>query len=194
MYGEKISMVTLFSLLLIISGIILTCAIATFSFIGFGSAFLSNSFYALTSIYSKKVLNDKVATPLEVFYVTCLNSTLLCFIPSLLEIKYFMGYGVFYENILIDDIFVTMAQAVLYYFMYNAYSYLLLDMLSPLSHCVVANIKRLFVIYVSIFYFSTPFNYITIIASLITVTGLILYGWENSRQPKTNIKKEKNNN
>jgi len=66
------------------------------------------------------------------------------------------------------------------HFTYNAFSYSLLKKVSSLSHNILSGMKRLIVIFDSIFYFGTSTSVLNLVSYTMTISGLLLYGYERN--------------
>jgi len=178
MLNEKLTPMTYISLVVIVIGITVACTTELqFDFNGFLSAFLSNVAFVLRGVYVKKALDTNLDHH-ELFFITSLYSVILCFIPSFIEIYYGTGFVLFFSGL--RDEFIVMSKATISHYLYNVFSYVLLGMMSPLSHSVSGSVKRLFIIYTSIIYFKNPVTFLNTMASAVAIGGVLLYSWDRS--------------
>jgi len=171
--NDKLTSVTYISLFIIVFGIGVACGTELlFDINGFFTAFLSNVCFVLRAAYVKKTLDLGIGNH-EIFFITSLLSTILCLIPSIMEIYFSISFSYFLSSLLQN--FSSLIKGIASHFLYNLFSFILLGMMSPLSHSVSGSVKRLFIIYSTILYFRNPVTLLNALASAVAVGGILLY-------------------
>ncbi|XP_049848606.1 uncharacterized protein LOC126315395 [Schistocerca gregaria] len=168
-------------------GIAITCLTEVkLQFSGFFTALLSNSMFALRSIYSKKTIEESSLDNQNIFLYICFFTCQILVIPQIIELfaqpfSYFIG-----ALDVSSEAFVYLLLSSVSHYLYNMFSFLLLNEISAVSHSVWNSFKRLVIIYFMVLYFKINISIINAIASFMAVLGVVLYSL--SKEPSNNQK------
>ncbi|XP_010550154.1 PREDICTED: phosphoenolpyruvate/phosphate translocator 2, chloroplastic [Tarenaya hassleriana] len=179
--GEWPNMWIVGSLVPIVAGVALASFTeASFNWIGFGSAMASNVTNQSRNVLSKKYMVEKVMTHgFHLFSVITIISFVLLvpaaaviegfkFTPSHLEIATSQGLNV-------KELCIRSLLAGFCFHSYQQVSYMILGMVSPVSHSVGNCVKRVVVITSSILFFRTPLSPINALGTATALAGVFLY-------------------
>lgn len=184
-----------FSVYLTLIPIMLGVAVASvtelsFTWVGFIVAMLSNLFYQLRIVLSKKLImkmdvdgTGKI-TAANLFRVVTIVSaammlpvTLLLEGSSLLELRSLVSEK---PSMGVRELMLDVMVAGLSFYAFNEVSFWILDLVHPITHAIGNTIKRVVLIVVSVIIFRTPMTAQSAWGSLIAVLGSFLYAWVTS--------------
>lgn len=175
--GSTFSTATLFSLIPIIGGVVVTAATEmSFDAFGFVAALGSNVCFTSRSILTKRVGNiDKV----NMYFVLC-SLAFLFILPywAVTDLPVISSnWDTIFSNLSINTLLYMMVMNGVLHFAYNQVSFLVLDEVAPLTHAVCNVLRRVGCIVFAIFYFG---NWPSVrnacgIASVFIGVGFYLY-------------------
>ncbi|MCL7039322.1 hypothetical protein MKW94_011749 [Papaver nudicaule] len=180
--GETFPMPVYLSLLPIIGG----CGLAAltelnFNMIGFMGAMISNLAFVFRNIFSKKGMTGKSAGKSVggMNYYACLSMlSLLILTPFAIAVEgpqvWAAGWETAISQIGPNFVWWVAAQSIFYH-LYNQFSYMSLDEISPLTFSVGNTMKRVSVIVSSIIIFRTPVQPVNALGAAIAILGTFLY-------------------
>jgi len=184
-----------FSVYLTLIPIMLGVALASvtelsFTWVGFIVAMLSNLFYQLRIVLSKKLIMKMDVdgagkiTAANLFRVVTIVSaammlpvTLLLEGSSLLELRSLVSEK---PSMGVRELMLDVVVAGLSFYAFNEVSFWILDLVHPITHAIGNTIKRVVLIVVSVIIFRTPMTAQSAWGSLIAVLGSFLYAWVTS--------------
>lgn len=162
----------------------------SFTWVGFIVAMLSNLFYQLRIVLSKKlILKMEVDGPgkltaANLFRVVTIVSaammlpvTLLLEGSSLLELRSLVSEN---PSLGVRELLLDVVVAGLSFYAFNEVSFWILDLVHPITHAIGNTIKRVVLIVASVIIFRTPMTAQSAWGSLIAVLGSFLYAWVTS--------------
>ncbi|KAI3865995.1 hypothetical protein MKX03_019520 [Papaver bracteatum] len=180
--GETFPMPVYLSLLPIIGG----CGLAAltelnFNMIGFMGAMISNLAFVFRNIFSKKGMTGKSAGKSVggMNYYACLSMlSLLILTPFAIAVEgpqvWAAGWETAIAQIGPNFVWWVAAQSIFYH-LYNQFSYMSLDEISPLTFSIGNTMKRISVIVSSIIIFRTPVQPVNALGAAIAILGTFLY-------------------
>ncbi|KAI3988214.1 hypothetical protein MKX01_012003 [Papaver californicum] len=180
--GETFPMPVYLSLLPIIGG----CGLAAltelnFNMIGFMGAMISNLAFVFRNIFSKKGMTGKSAGKSVggMNYYACLSMlSLLILTPFAIAVEgpqvWAAGWETAISQIGPNFVWWVAAQSIFYH-LYNQFSYMSLDEISPLTFSIGNTMKRVSVIVSSIIIFRTPIQPVNALGAAIAILGTFLY-------------------
>ncbi|OVA10573.1 Drug/metabolite transporter [Macleaya cordata] len=179
--GESFPVPVYLSLLPIIGG----CALAAvtelnFNMIGFMGAMISNLAFVFRNIFSKKGMKAMKGKSVGgMNYYACLSMlSLLILTPFAIAVEGPQMWAAGWQNAITqigpNFIWWVAAQSVFYH-LYNQFSYMSLDEISPLTFSIGNTMKRISVIVSSIIIFHTPVQPVNALGAAIAILGTFLY-------------------
>ncbi|KAM1015106.1 phosphoenolpyruvate/phosphate translocator 2, chloroplastic-like [Malus sylvestris] len=163
---------------------------ASFNWIGFGSAMASNVTNQSRNVLSKKfmVKKEESLDNINLFSVITIISFILL-VPSaiLLEgVKFTPAYlqSAANQGLNIKELCVRSLLAGFCFHTYQQVSYMILQMVSPVTHAVGNCVKRVVVIVSSVIFFQTPVSPINSLGTAIALAGVFLYSRAKRTKPK----------
>nr|XP_043634801.1 phosphoenolpyruvate/phosphate translocator 2, chloroplastic-like [Erigeron canadensis] len=180
--SERPSLWVVSSLVPIVGGVALASFTeASFNWIGFGSAMASNVTNQSRNVLSKKfmVRKEEALDNINLFSVM----TILCFImlvpcAILLEgLKLTPKYMQFAasQGINVKELCVRFVLAGFCFHSYQQVSYMILHMVSPVTHAVGNCVKRVVVIVSSVIFFQTPVSPVNSLGTGLALAGVFMY-------------------
>ncbi|KAJ8774884.1 hypothetical protein K2173_019888 [Erythroxylum novogranatense] len=180
--GERPSFWVLSSLIPIVGGVALASFTeASFNWIGFYSAMASNVTNQSRNVLSKKFMINKeeALDNINLFSIMTITSFVLLtpaaiwaegskFIPSYLQSAANQGLNV--RELCIRSVF-----AAFCFHTYQQVSYMILEMVNPVTHSVGNCVKRVVVIVSSVIFFQTPASPINSLGTAVALSGVFLY-------------------
>lgn len=176
--GETFPPAVYLSLLPIIGG----CALAAvtelnFNMIGFMGAMISNLAFVFRNIFSKRGMKGNSVSGMN--YYACLSiMSLVILTPFAVAVEgpqlWAAGWQTAISQVGPQFVWWVAAQSVFYH-LYNQFSYMSLDEISPLTFSIGNTMKRISVIVSSIIIFHTPIQPINALGAAIAVLGTFLY-------------------
>ncbi|KAG9145842.1 hypothetical protein Leryth_023780 [Lithospermum erythrorhizon] len=189
--GESPSIWVVASLLPIVGGVALASFTeASFNWIGFGSAMASNLTNQSRNVFSKKLLVKKEDTlnNINLFsIITIISFVLLVPIAFLIDgIQLTPSYlqNVELLGLSTKQLFLRALFSGFCFHMYQQVSYMILQVVSPVTHAVGNSVKRVVVIASSVIFFQTPVSPINSLGTSLALAGVYLY----SRAKRMNSK------
>jgi len=163
----------------------------SFTWVGFITAMLSNLFYQLRIVLSKKLIMKMMdvdgpgkITAANLFRVVTIVSaaimlpvTLLLEGPSLLELRTLVSE---HPSMDVHELLLDVVVAGLSFYAFNEVSFWILDLVHPITHAIGNTIKRVVLIVASVVVFRTPMTAQSAWGSFIAVLGSFLYAWVTS--------------
>ncbi|KAK3033034.1 hypothetical protein RJ639_035660 [Escallonia herrerae] len=166
---------------------------SSFNWIGFGSAMASNLTNQSRNVFSKKfmVRKEESLDNINLFSVITIISFILLvpiaifmegvkFSPSYLESAASQGLNV-------RELCVRSLLAAFCFHSYQQVSYMILQMVSPVTHAVGNCLKRVVVIVSSVIFFQTPVSPINSIGTGIALAGVFLYSRVKQMKQKPKV-------
>nr|GEV84917.1 phosphoenolpyruvate/phosphate translocator 2, chloroplastic-like [Tanacetum cinerariifolium] len=189
--SERPSLWVVASLLPIVGGVALASFTeASFNWIGFGSAMASNVTNQSRNVLSKKfmVRKEEALDNINLFSVmTIISLFLLIPFAYLLEgVKLTPEYLQFLgsQGVNVKELCVRSILAGIFFHSYQQVSYMILEMVSPVTHAVGNCVKRVVVIVSSILFFRTPVSPLNSLGTGLALAGVFLYSKAKRIKPK----------
>lgn len=181
-FGEIPSLWIVSSLLPIVGGVALASFTeVSFNWIGFGSAMASNLTNQTRNVFSKKLMANKEerVDNINLFsIITIISFLLLTPAAIILEgVKFSPSYWQYAASQGLD-VKQLCIRALLSGFCFHTYqqvSYMILQMVSPVTHAVGNSVKRVVVIVSSVIFFQTPVSPINSLGTALALAGVFLY-------------------
>ncbi|PON52485.1 Triose phosphate/phosphoenolpyruvate translocator [Parasponia andersonii] len=182
------------SLIPIVGGVALASFTeATFNWIGFCSAMASNITNQSRNVFSKKfmVQEEETLDNINLFSVITIISFILL-VPSaiLLEgVKFSPLYlqSAASQGLNIKELCVRSLLAGFCFHSYQQVSYMILQMVSPVTHAVGNCVKRVVVIVSTVVFFQTPVSPINSLGTAVALAGVFLYSRAKRIKPKPKV-------
>ncbi|KAL0381737.1 UNVERIFIED_CONTAM: Phosphoenolpyruvate/phosphate translocator 2, chloroplastic [Sesamum angustifolium] len=187
-FGERPSIWVVSSLMPIVGGVALASFTeASFNWIGFGSAMASNLTNQTRNVFSKKLMVRKEETVdnINLFSIITIISFLFL-APSaiLLEGVKFSPSFLATQGFNVKDLCIRLILSGLCFHTYQQVSYMILQMVSPVTHAVGNSVKRVVVIVSSVIFFQTPVSPINSLGTAVALAGVFLYSRAKRIKPK----------
>mmetsp|Transcript_10192 Transcript_10192/g.30832 ORF Transcript_10192/g.30832 Transcript_10192/m.30832 type:complete len:371 (-) Transcript_10192:107-1219(-) len=189
MLGAFYSPITYLTLLSIVGGVALaSLKELSFTWLGFGSAMMSNVSSALRGILAKQSMGGGVGENM--------NETNLYAVMTMISFAVLLPLSLIVEPpkalaTAIDaavaagtskkDLAILSAMSGAYYYLYNEVAFLALGRVNPVTHAVGNTIKRVVIIIASVIAFNTPISGLGVIGSSIAIMGTLLYSLAKSK-------------
>ncbi|XP_011097424.2 phosphoenolpyruvate/phosphate translocator 2, chloroplastic isoform X1 [Sesamum indicum] len=178
-FGERPSIWVVSSLVPIVGGVALASFTeASFNWIGFGSAMASNLTNQTRNVFSKKLMVRKEETldNINLFSIITIISFLFL-APSaiLLEGVKFSPSFLATQGFNVKDLCIRLILSGFCFHTYQQVSYMILQMVSPVTHAVGNSVKRVVVIVSSVIFFQTPVSPINSLGTALALAGVFLY-------------------
>ncbi|KAD5961145.1 hypothetical protein E3N88_12618 [Mikania micrantha] len=191
MLSERPTLWVVASLVPIVGGVALASFTeASFNWIGFGSAMASNVTNQSRNVLSKKfmVRKEEALDNINLFSVmTIISFFLLIPFALLLEgFKLTPEYLQFAasQGVNVRDLCVRSVLTGICFHSYQQVSYMILQMVSPVTHAVGNCVKRVVVIVSSVIFFQTPVSPINSLGTGLALAGVFLYSRAKRIKPK----------
>ncbi|KAF5457267.1 hypothetical protein F2P56_021380 [Juglans regia] len=179
------------SLMPIVGGVVLASFTETsFNWTGFYSAMASNLTNQSRNVFSKKfmVKEEETLDNINLFSViTIISFILLVPMAIFLEgIKFTPSYlqSAANQGLNVKELCVRSVLAGFCFHCYQQVSYMILQMVSPVTHAVGNCVKRVVVIVSSVFFFQTPVSPINSLGTAVALAGVFLYSRAKRIKPK----------
>ncbi|XP_009799739.1 phosphoenolpyruvate/phosphate translocator 2, chloroplastic isoform X2 [Nicotiana sylvestris] len=192
--AERPSLWIVSSLIPIVGGVALASMTeASFNWIGFGSAMASNLTNQSRNVFSKKfmVKEEEALDNINLFsIITIISFILLVPVAILMEgIKFTPSYLQFAasQGLNVRELCVRLLLAGFCLHTYQQVSYMILQMISPVTHAVGNCVKRVVVIVSSVIFFQTPVSPINSLGTALALAGVFLYSRAKRLQPKPKV-------
>ncbi|KAG8366888.1 hypothetical protein BUALT_Bualt16G0014800 [Buddleja alternifolia] len=189
--GERPSPWVVSSLVPIVGGVALASFTeVSFNWIGFGSAMASNLTNQTRNVFSKKFMIRKEETldNINLFSImTIISFLLLTPAAILLEgVKFSPSYFQYAasEGLNVRELCTRAIFSGFCFHTYQQVSYMILQMVSPVTHAVGNSVKRVVVIVSSVIFFQTPVSPINSIGTGLALAGVFLYSRAKRIKPK----------
>ncbi|KZV23923.1 phosphoenolpyruvate/phosphate translocator 2, chloroplastic-like [Dorcoceras hygrometricum] len=189
--GESPSLWVAASLVPVVGGVALASFTeASFNWIGFNSAMASNLTNQTRNVFSKKIMVKMEGTldNINLFSLITVISFLLLAPAAILQegVKFSPSYlqHAASQGLNVKELF---TRALLSGFCFHAYqqvSYMILQMVSPVTHAVGNSLKRVVVIVSSIIFFRTPVSPMNALGTGLALAGVFLYSRAKRIKPK----------
>ncbi|XP_016751520.2 phosphoenolpyruvate/phosphate translocator 2, chloroplastic isoform X2 [Gossypium hirsutum] len=183
-----------FSLIPVVGGVALASFTeASFNWIGFCSAMASNVTNQSRNVLSKKfmVKNEETLDNINLFsIITIISFMLLVPAAILLEgVKFSPSYlqSAANQGLNIRELCIRSLLAGFCLHSYQQVSYMILQMVSPVTHSVGNCVKRVVVIIASVIFFQTPVSPINSLGTTLALTGVFLYSKAKQLKPKPKV-------
>ncbi|GFY83133.1 phosphoenolpyruvate (pep)/phosphate translocator 2 [Actinidia rufa] len=185
--GEWPSLWVVSSLVPIVGGVALASFTeASFNWIGFSSAMASNLTNQSRNVLSKKFM--EALDNINLFsIITIISFVLLVPIAVLMEgVKFTPSYLQFAasQGLNVRELCVRSLLAGFCFHTYQQVSYMILQMVSPVTHSVGNCAKRVVVIVSSVIFFKTPVSPINSLGTAVALAGVFLYSRAKRIKPK----------
>ncbi|XP_039047448.1 phosphoenolpyruvate/phosphate translocator 2, chloroplastic-like [Hibiscus syriacus] len=189
--GEWPTLWIVSSLVPVVGGVALASfSEASFNWIGFCSAMASNVTNQSRNVFSKKfmVRNEETLDNINIFsIITIISFILLVPAAILLEgVKFSPSYlqTAANQGLNVRELCIRSLLAGFCFHSYQQVSYMILQMVSPVTHSVGNCVKRVVVIISSIIFFQTPVSPINSLGTTLALTGVFLYSRAKQLKPK----------
>ncbi|XP_006338579.1 phosphoenolpyruvate/phosphate translocator 2, chloroplastic-like [Solanum tuberosum] len=183
------------SLVPIIGGVALASMTeASFNWIGFGSAMASNLTNQSRNVFSKKFMDkeEEALDNINLFsMITIISFILLVPVAILMEgVKLtpsYLQYTAASHGLHVRELCVRLLLAGFCLHSYQQVSYMILQMVSPVTHAVGNCVKRVVVIVSSVIFFQTPVSPINSLGTALALAGVFLYSRVKRLQRKPKV-------
>ncbi|KAL5540629.1 hypothetical protein UlMin_043204 [Ulmus minor] len=182
------------SLIPIVGGVALASFTeASFNWVGFGSAMASNITNQSRNVFSKKFMVKKEETldNINLFSVITIISFILLLPTAILidGVKFSPSYlqSAANQGLNIRELCVKLLLAGFCIHAYQQVSYMILQMVSPVTHAVGNCVKRVVVIVSSVIFFQTHVSPINSLGTALALAGVFLYSRAKRLKPKPKI-------
>ncbi|XP_073125226.1 phosphoenolpyruvate/phosphate translocator 2, chloroplastic [Henckelia pumila] len=189
--GESPSIWIVASLVPVVGGVALASFTeASFNWIGFSSAMASNLTNQTRNVFSKKVMVKMEGTldNINLFSIITIISFLLLAPAAILQdgVKLSPSYlqYVASQGLNVKELCIRSLLSGFCFHTYQQVSYMILQMVSPITHAVGNCVKRVVVIVSSIIFFQTPVSPINGIGTGLALAGVCLYSRAKRIKPK----------
>ncbi|KAJ6314671.1 hypothetical protein OIU78_018198 [Salix suchowensis] len=173
--GEKPAFWALSSLVPIAGGVALASLTeASFNWIGFCSAMASNVTNQSRNVFSKKLMANKEEA---------LDNINLFSVITIISFILLANQGLNVRELCIRSLLAGFC-----FHSYQQVSYMILQMVNPVTHSVGNCVKRVVVVVSSIFFFQTPVSPINSIGTAMALAGVFLYSRAKRMKPETKPK------
>lgn len=171
--GERTSLLVNLSLLPVMSGLALCSAYElSFTLSGFIASLATNLSECFQNVFSKKLLTLEHYSAAELQFYTSVSSFLLQ-IPSLI---FLVDLSHVWQSIRTEDnLLLTYILGGLSFHCQSYTEYILLSLISPVTHSVANTAKRAFLIWLSVIIFGNPVTTLSWIGTAFVITGVFLY-------------------
>ncbi|KAL2528975.1 Phosphoenolpyruvate/phosphate translocator 2 [Forsythia ovata] len=191
--GERPSLWVVSSLLPIVGGVALASFTeASFNWIGFGSAMASNLTNQSRNVFSKKfMVKEEALDNINLFSIITIISFLLLMPAAILMdgVKFSPSYLRYAasQGLNVKEFCGRSLLAGFCFHTYQQVSYMILQMVSPVTHAVGNCVKRVVVIVSSIIFFQTPVSRTNSLGTAIALAGVFLYSRAKRIKPKPKL-------
>ncbi|KAH0670952.1 hypothetical protein KY285_025241 [Solanum tuberosum] len=183
------------SLVPIVGGVALASMTeASFNWIGFGSAMASNLTNQSRNVFSKKFMDkeEEALDNINLFStITIISFILLVPVAILMEgVKLtpsYLQYTAASHGLHVRELCVRLLLAGFCLHSYQQVSYMILQMVSPVTHAVGNCVKRVVVIVSSVIFFQTPVSSINSLGTALALAGVFLYSRVKRLQRKPKV-------
>lgn len=186
--GELPTVWVVSSLLPIVGGVALASLTeASFNWAGFWSAMASNVTFQSRNVLSKKLMVKKEESldNLNLFsIITVMSFFLLAPVTFFTEGVKFTPTFLQSAGLNVNQVLTRCLFAGLCFHAYQQVSYMILAMVSPVTHSVGNCVKRVVVIVTSVLFFRTPVSPINSLGTAIALAGVFLYSQLKRLKPK----------
>ncbi|KAJ4831487.1 holo-[acyl-carrier-protein] synthase [Turnera subulata] len=190
--GEKPTAWIVSSLVPVVAGVgLASFTEASFNWIGFCSAMASNVTNQSRNVLSKKFMVNKeeALDNINLFSVITIISFLLL-VPAAIFMEGFKLSPSYLQSaadqgLNIKELCVRCLLAGFCFHSYQQVSYMILQMVNPVTHAVGNCVKRVVVIVSSVIFFQTPVSPINSLGTALALAGVFLYSRAKRIKPKT---------
>lgn len=189
--GESPSIWVVASLVPVVGGVALASFTeASFNWIGFNSAMASNLTNQTRNIFSKKLMVKMEGTldNINLFSIITIISFLLLAPAAILQegVKFSPSYIQYAasQGLNVKELCIRSLLSGFCFHTYQQVSYMILQMVSPVSHAVGNCVKRVVVIVSSIIFFRTPVSPVNALGTGLALAGVCLYSRAKRIKPK----------
>ncbi|KAI4375336.1 hypothetical protein MLD38_013219 [Melastoma candidum] len=189
--GERPTFWVVSSLVPIVGGVALASFTeASFNWVGFGSAMASNLTNQSRNVFSKKFMVNKeeALDNINLFsLMTMISFVLVVPVAIYLEgIKISPSYlqSLASQGLNVKELCVRAVLAGFCFHSYQQVSYMILQMVSPVTHSVGNCLKRVVVIVSSVIFFQTPISLVNSLGTALALIGVFLYSSAKRMKPK----------
>ncbi|KAL0431647.1 UNVERIFIED_CONTAM: Phosphoenolpyruvate/phosphate translocator 2, chloroplastic [Sesamum radiatum] len=188
LHASRPSIWVVSSLMPIVGGVALASFTeASFNWIGFGSAMASNITNQTRNVFSKKLMlrEEETLDNINLFSIITIISFLFL-APSaiLLEGVKFSPSFLATQGFNVNDLCIRLILSGFCFHTYQQVSYMILQMVSPVTHAVGNSVKRVVVIVSSVMFFQTPVSPINTLGTALALAGVFLYSRAKRIKPK----------
>ncbi|TKY50448.1 Phosphoenolpyruvate/phosphate translocator 2 [Spatholobus suberectus] len=191
--GERPTFWVVSSLVPIVGGVALASRTeVSFNWIGFSTAMASNLTNQSRNVLSKKLMTNEEETLDNInlySVITIISFILLVPFAILVEgVKFTPSYLQSAAGLNVRVLCVRSVLAALCFHAYQQVSYMILQMVSPVTHSVGNCVKRVVVIVSSVIFFQTPVSPVNTLGTGVALVGVFLYSRAKRIKPvpKTN--------
>ncbi|KAL7135823.1 hypothetical protein ABFS83_11G123800 [Erythranthe nasuta] len=189
-FAERPTLWVVSSLVPIVAGVALASFFeVSFNWIGFGSAMASNMTNQTRNVFSKKIMVKKERLDnINLFsIITVISFLLLAPTAVILEgVKFSPSYlqSAASQGLDVKELCVRALFSGFCFHTYQQVSYMILQMVSPVTHAVGNSVKRVVVIVSSVIFFKTPVSPINSLGTALALAGVFLYSRAKRIKPK----------
>ena len=184
---------------IVLGGVLSSGGDTSFSFSGLLFVCASNVAFALRSVYTKQLKYPNGAIPL--FYEISRTGTgMLVGLLVSCEVMFFLLKPEMFVLERLKEVveenrwwqFITLlVQTGVSYAAYNQMSFLVLSMVSVVTHAVANSFRRIVTILLSVWVFSTPVGLQNALGIVLAISGVVLYSLSKSRDEEERMKARK---
>ncbi|XP_022895124.1 phosphoenolpyruvate/phosphate translocator 2, chloroplastic-like isoform X3 [Olea europaea var. sylvestris] len=191
--SQRPSLWVVSSLLPIVGGVALASFTeASFNWIGFGCAMASNLTNQSRNVFSKKfMVKEETLDNINLFsIITIISFLLLVPVAILMDgVKFSPAYLQYAasQGLNVKEFCVRALSAGFCFHTYQQVSYMILQMVTPVTHAVGNCVKRVVVIVSSIIFFQTPVSPTNSLGTAIALAGVFLYSRAKRIKPNKEL-------
>ncbi|CAO2163634.1 unnamed protein product [Urochloa humidicola] len=188
--GELPTLSVVLSLLPIVGGVALASLTeASFNWAGFWSAMASNVTFQSRNVLSKKLMvkkdNEESLDNINLFsIITVMSFFILAPVTFFTEGVKITPTFLQSAGLNVNQVLTRSLLAALCFHAYQQVSYMILAVVSPVTHSVGNCVKRVVVIVTSVLFFRTPVSPINSLGTAIALAGVFLYSQLKRLKPK----------
>lgn len=181
--GEPTPAPVVLSLLPIMAGVALASAgELSFNWLGFLSAMASNLTFGFRAVWGKLAMNKTLDSTAVYAYTTLISAAVCTPIALVMEGgKLAAGAQAAIAVVGTQKFYLDLLGVGLLYHLYNQFAFNTLQRVSPVSHGVCNVVKRIVIIFSSVFFFNQTLTQQALVGTLIAIAGTYLYTETSSR-------------
>ncbi|XP_030481591.2 phosphoenolpyruvate/phosphate translocator 2, chloroplastic [Cannabis sativa] len=193
-FSEIPSVWVVSSLVPIVGGVALASFTeASFNWIGFCSAMASNVTNQSRNVFSKKLMvqEEETLDNINLFSVITIISFLMLTPSAILieGVKFSPSYlqSAANQGLNIKELCLRLLLSGICFHSYQQVSYMILQMVSPVTHAVGNCVKRVVLIVSSVIFFQTPISPVNSLGTAVALAGVFLYSRAKRIKPNSKV-------